>query len=1848
LSGQLQMIRWYRPNFGSAAIHVAELQTKEKAFVISKLEPHQSPWRTLDARGYQTSEDGQFLYKIYGEADKMVAKGDLDAAFPKLSIVNFFRSFVYLSEDQFREIAAEVRRIAPIGMNYLGHSVYETAGRRYTVDQDDVQHVEGKNALEQPEFFLRTVGDQPDFSLIADGFTQRMALGTVMRPQDVRRLLNITRNQVGFAPETDPQLRRLQEAIEASSQRRVAREFASTFAKSGVNQAAFDFAQKLYLNQPTAQFRSGSSVQNQQYSTPLPMSLGLQALLGDTSKITVLEPTIGNGSLVMGLPDGTDILGYEIDAARVEQASALNANIRLHHGDFTRVAVDIEKPIRAVISNPPFGGLDKDVQFDGLKVSRLDYLIALKALASREDKGVGTFIVGADRENIFSQKAGKMDGSTHSFLKYLSDNYDILDVVECSGSLYAKQGSTYPVRVITVGNRLSPAEVNSRSQERSWRMGGEVIKFKDDQYRLPVVHTYDEFWEHITELRNTTLPILAEAAEPAAKATTETTEIKGDAPSTVVGGVSNQNDQTSLFADEPATPAAEQPVAVEQEAQADAATPQAEQQPDPKAAIDQRMKAKELELNKFQRPYVPFSSGTSTSMIPANLASAVDSAMNRYIERVGMGVDQYVKENCFFDDLGMEVLMPEQKDAIFLALCKRNEGSGFIIGDQTGRGKGVTQASVMRSSLKSGRTVVFITEKENLFSDMCRDLTHINSWDLVKPMILNSDAKIVAPDRRVVATPPSSAEMTRVMDAVIAGDATLAEQGVNVVFATYSQFNRVGNKKSTFLNRLCETENVDLYLDESHNAAGDSTTHANVLGMVNAAASVLYSSATYAKNATNMIIYGKAFPDSVNMETLGETLASGGETLLEILSERLAQNGSYIRRESDSSRLEVSTYRDEANYQRNIDFNDKHCKILRKMSYISGDIEETFVSSIKNQMEKDLKQLSDEQRKGNRMGVQYSNFGSRLYNLLQQFLLTVKVDAAIQVNLDAIKRGCAPINFVTTTNEQAILNFFEASRNADVTNAKPTDEEAENTLDEIEDGLFAAEKEESPEPASQFGTVDGIFADADTYPLYSYADLLERMLNRLTTITTTDMRGNVKVEDARTIYIDGADPEEMARLHQNFEDNIEAIRKEIRELPYFPISPIDAINQAIEEYQPQNVGDAFNFKTAEVSGRKNKFRVLRDESGKPIAMKRMKVDTNRNREINRFNDGEAQAITITLAGSTGCSLHASKTFKNQARREYNELQIATDPNKRAQGRGRADRTGQVSDPLIRTFMTGLVAEDRLLAMANAKDRAKAAMTQSNRRNQFEIEEVPDILNWFGELIVRNTMSGRPDLCNLLGIDSEDFESNDSEQENWFVNRVFSRLALLENDVARALVEQIYSEYNQRLAEKLALGETLFSTKELRVKARKVSDKLIAGVRRETYESSFDEPVEFREYEWDEAVDPIRFERIQKLANESLEQINKDYGVTLNRATYSFYKDSLNLNGYREQLTENINQNLLVAKGKKYETVAQALAASENNLCKKLNERKELLERLAPMLVPGGIVSFTDSLKGKVSGVLASVKFPEPDKLHMLGEYKLKIAVPGDTHFTEMSLYSLSEDDQFMQETTLQGRGKNDLAPIFDDCPKGTVTRQANFLCGNLFKAVEMSVQKNLGRAVVLELEDGTLERMVLLKNGVDLHLIQNQPIELLKPAIVERYIRLMRELTPKASVILSTRQIIGAAERKRDISVELTVTGDYAYTLSIPGTKEHAGSIMTDEELKALFGTGSDFNGTRARMTMTSNSNSCQSVQEVIKHLYKHNKVQFKSNGENFEEVNLLVSTKDDAELAAELDEESNSEQAMA
>ena len=472
----------------------------------------------------------------------------------------------------------------------------------------------------------------------------------------------------------------------------------------------------------------------------------------------------------------------------------------------------------------------------------------------------------------------------------------------------------------------------------------------------------------------------------------------------------------------------------------------------------------ELTDEKVASPHVS-SSANLMSRMPAAQAQEFERALHELEEKHG-NVDEWLTQELGYADTTdlYRALAAEQVEGVAMAIDKMNSGRGFIIADQTGIGKGRQAASIIRYAVRNGHKPIFFTQKAGLFSDMYRDLKDIGCPDL-KPFIFGSDKDEASITERqddgtdkVIYPLPKPKERDRVLS-YIEKHGTLPDE-YDYAVTTYSQVQngttqyeigdngKIEAKPKTKKGKGASSGEINgerrrhvidllsrgnyLILDEAHTAGGQSGLGGYMQSIIPGVKGITYLSATYAKRPDNMPLYAikTAISDSgVEVAELISAVAQGGVPLQEIMSRQLVKSGEMARRERDFTGVSIDWIPTDEGVAR------EQQKRFDTVSEIFVDImrfQDTYVRPYLNEMSKDLARVgsSSGQKKGTKdMGIGNAPFASKLYNLLQQLLFSIKVDAVADRAIKNLQNGRKPIiSFVNTMEgflEEASIGMTE-------------------------------------------------------------------------------------------------------------------------------------------------------------------------------------------------------------------------------------------------------------------------------------------------------------------------------------------------------------------------------------------------------------------------------------------------------------------------------------------------------------------------------------------------------------------------------------------------------------------------------------------------------------------------------------------------------------------------------------------------------------------------------------------------------------------------------------------------------
>lgn len=1194
-------------------------------------------------------------------------------------------------------------------------------------------------------------------------------------------------------------------------------------AKSTNNAEKFKRIKKLYENQPSLNQRDSERVMKQQYSTPAPYAFLADMYVKGNGKVieSALEPSAGNGMLTIGLPmDKVHV--NDIDAQRL-------ANLRrqgfknVTSQDGTQPFAD--KDVDVVVTNPPFGSATPK-EYDGYKISSLEGQMAINALESMKDDGRAAIIIGGKTEYA---KNGSLNPKDKAFLGYLYSHYNVEDVINVDGSLYAKQGTSYPTRMILINGR---------------RLNENAFPPVKDKARAETVKDYDELYKRIEddilrgermdssigeETRSAQSELDKQGAAGAPKEGVRAGERGGsepdgkrgsDVPDTSSvsgthddlenqrgtepredGRLSDGDTGTDRTGTEPSQSEGATAETNGQRGAGSGGTGRNDTQPSadepastgsgsgPRGQL-QRVDKSVRGLSTEKVTYTPKSGNPFTlkAVMPADQQEAV----NKNLEKLG-DADQFLVDELGYNDKDdlYSHLAAEQVDSVALALQQAKKGNAFIIGDMTGIGKGRQAASLIRYAKKQGQVPVYFTKTAGLLSDVYRDLVDIGSPDL-RPFVFGSakEAAITDSDGNVVFALPSKSEVKRVLD-YIEKNGKLPDE-YDYVLTTYSQvsngvyeFDEDGNRKERKLakgksfgaaalsgqKRRDAIEklmgNAYLILDESHTAGGNSGQGNYFQHIIQKAKNVTFFSATFAKRPDNMPIYA-----------LRTAMNEGGMKSSDLI-DAVKRGGATLQEIMSQTLTQCG-------------------QMIRRERDMTG-------------VTIDWKAIDDPERVQEQREQYDSIIG--LFNDIINFqkkYVSSYVDerndelAAIQSTME-IKKGTAALGIKNqpfaskafNTVQQVLLSLKAKSA-------------AERAIDYLKQGMKPVIALNNTNESQTGNLALGEEMDAP-----DLGTSLKKGLEGTLRYTQKDAKDN-----SESGYIKLSDlGDEAVKAYHELEKKIEQTSTGLS------LSPIDVIKNELQKA---------GYKVGELTGRQTEF--VYNDNGTVTKVKR--ADTDKKKLARDFNDGKIDALILNKSAATGISLHASSKYKDQKKRVMIVAQQQLDVNDEVQMRGRIDRTGQVAKGAYEYVVSLIPAEQRLLMMFKAKLKSLDANTTSSQKSKFNEMEVADITNKYGDKVVREYMAEHLDLYarmadpfgweksngdDLSRIDPQTLVASGGGvgdgEAGADASKLLGRMALLRVSEQEKMLQEIGELYANEIQRLNEMGENDLEITELPLKAK---------------------------------------------------------------------------------------------------------------------------------------------------------------------------------------------------------------------------------------------------------------------------------------------------------------------------------------------------------------------------------------------------------------------------------------------
>jgi len=1558
-----------------------------------------------------------------------------------------------------------------------------------------------------------------DPQAIADHFLEGNEFGNI----NAARMFLTNKFNVDARPGTEG-AKKADEAIEAGIV--IA---ARQIVKDGKNpQDIFDKLVDLYDRQPNLSVRSSTSVANQAYSTPAPLAYVASELAGITNKTSVLEPTAGNGMLLIAAnPD--KVTANELDKGRFEALKSIMPGADITQGN--ALEMDIENnAFDVVIANPPFGKAGE--------ISNIDHDIVLKSLVGMKEDGRAVLIVGGVQATTEEgRREGYRGRAKRDFYYELYNLYNVVDHFTAGGNMYAKQGTTYPVDVIVIdgvgkSSRDLPAadlpELITTYEQLKEKLNEPMVSREDrGTAGADVGVSAEREAEREAVGRGAERPSggpSAEGREPAGGGERGVSEARPTERGQREPSGRGAGEVQPKPADVSERGAKGEPVAGAGERAKRAGEEGAEGRGLPKLGGVSVVSGERVGSGLAERrgletetenqvAYYPHSKASSVgTLVPKAMAESIENSLAKIESSVG-DLDNYVAESLEMDpETVRELFSAEQVDALALAIYNAEAGKGFIIGDQTGVGKGRVVAGMIRYALINNKIPFFVTEKPNLYSDMIRDLDDIGmtkelGLDTAKPNILitNNDETIPYTllrevngeivENNLTLRPPKTggAEMDAVLKKMQQND-SLGDY--KVVFTTYNQLQTVRGKETErqrFINQFA-TGNYMIF-DESHNAGGAGETQARtkeqrekakageslvtgrasfVRNLVNKAYGTFFSSATYAKRPDVMDLYSSTDMSLAvdKISDLAEAIKSGGIPMQQTVARMLTQVGQYIRRERTFAGVSYNTQETSVDKQTA----ENMATSMRDILAFSR-AKEVVVKDLQKEFDKQGAKLAIE---GEKTKVQSANFGSTMHNLINQMLLSLKAQDSVRHAIERLKAGEKVVMTVSNTMGSFLKSY--------------ADDMDLNVGDAVE---------------------------------LSFKDLYNRYLEKQRTITIKPPKGKGERKEYRLTDAD-LGPE----LTKQFND----IQKFIENAGFgsAPMSPIDYMHAELRKA---------GYKTEEITGR---TMTLNYESGRPILTSRSANIKQRVKAVKNFNSGAVDVIILNQAGSTGLSLHASSKFKDQRKRHMIIVQPEANIDTHMQMLGRVHRTGQVIPPAYSQMMADIPAEMRPAAILLKKMASLNANTTASRKSAVTAEGAVDFMNEYGGQVAQEYLRDNPEVYEALGgekiMEIAEDPSGAGEED---IRKLTGYIPILPIKQQEEVYKDLVERYNDLIEREDSMGSNKLESKAADLDAKTLASVPITEDKGDP--SIFAKPAIMEKVDVKRTVKPYSKEEVQRQVQNSLN------GEKPSEKSSRMWHDlSDRTKAYGKSIIE------------KMEAEAEPDRVKIESIKGQINAQYTHIKTVLTEFPIGTPVVAKNSKGMLVKGVVTDIQNKQKTKNPAAGsDWQMTIALAdGESKSTSMpfsqigSVYQLKrelETPWFNQETD-----KFEYIPMLDLFDKGATVRRENrwMVTGNILAG--FAAVNNMGHIRTYTKDDGTTAQGILMPRTFDFEKAQkNADVRLKNLAAVMDFFN-----TFGRNAEVSTP----------DGNLRIAYMGGTEYRFVTPSSKREGGSFYLDKGLTDITG----------------------------------------------------------------------------
>ena len=791
------------------------------------------------------------------------------------------------------------------------------------------------------------------------------------------------------------------------------------------------------------------------------------------------------------------------------------------------------------------------------------------------------------------------------------------------------------------------------------------------------------------------------------------------------------------------------------------------------------------------------------------------SALENLEAQVG-NIDEFVASELGYPSVEKMAkgLAGYQIDGLALAIQANKMGKGFIIGDDTGVGKGRAAAAMIVWAKKNGKIPIFVTVNDSMYTSMYEDLINIGHEEF-KIGMTNNNAIIQRNmgGGKIKTVFENKGKAGPELMSYIKKNGELPK-GMDVLFTAYSQLNGGAGspQRQDAIASLVAQGKAVLIMDEAHNAAGipsDSESRGQNAFFMSLLTGIdllgkdveppedwvpppaVYLSATFAKRPDNMPLYIHTnLRYAANTpEELTNLFGKGVKTdvLQQVSSEMLVESGSMLRRERSYEGVKMEFVTDDANAPRDIREVDKVTTILRTLVNADRALKEwskdpSNQALIINTLGPPGSMLGKEgptafaEAKGN-------PFTSVVHNYIGTLLLSAKTQTAVDMVIDKMNNGEKVVVGLQNTNGSALDDFV-----------------AKNGI--------------------KIG---------DEIPNFGWQTLLQRAIDSTRKITlksaTGNPKDNVKVEIPYSLM-----PPSIRAGYDNLADMVKDFQSDL------PVAPIDYMRTQLEGKYVWTADGKTNVGDEPPAGVKARRLVVKEITGRNTAVdysgdkpKYMALSNpERTEMISSFQNGEESengpidVLIINSAGATGISLHASTEAFDQRPRHMVVLQPHGDISVFIQLLGRIHRTGQVEWPSFTMLATGIPAERRILAML----RKKLSSLKSNTSGGSSSTKVNgvDFINRYGDVATAEYLNEHADIRAFLAQPS--FADPDEAAGSDLAHKASGTAGLLSSSDQQEFFDSIEASYLANIELRNATGTNALERRVLPLNAEMIKENLI--------------------------------------------------------------------------------------------------------------------------------------------------------------------------------------------------------------------------------------------------------------------------------------------------------------------------------------------------------------------------------------------------------------------------------------